>query len=290
MAITGNFADFSLPELLQFLEQGQKTGLLYIGFLVGDTKNSTTQAYYIWLQQGRVIAASDRLDQKGLMSMIAQRGWISERVISRVIKVDACSINTPMGLCLKSQGLLQPEQLKLLFNTQVLRQVCALFQIKDALFTFDSTTNLPLAEMTGLSMSATEVILLGLRALRDWTALADKLPDRTSGLSSLIAKQPQIPLDAKEWQVWEFVNGHVSLENIANQLQISVEAVQQIAFRLIVVGLAEEHFMVATSPTSTLEEYTHPVVSVEAVQELSQKPNVSQSFLKTLVGFLRGKT
>ncbi len=63
MAITGNFADFSLPELLQFLEQGHKTGLLYIGFIVGDAKNSTTQAYYIWLQQGRVIAAADRLDE-----------------------------------------------------------------------------------------------------------------------------------------------------------------------------------------------------------------------------------
>ncbi|MEH1871056.1 DUF4388 domain-containing protein [Nostoc sp.] len=290
MAITGNFADFSLPELLQFLEQGQKTGLLYIGFVIGDTKNITTKAYYIWLQQGRVIAAAERLDQKGLMSMIAQRGWISERVVSRVIKVDACSVNTPMGLCLKSQGLLEPEQLKILFNTQVLRQVCALFQLKDALFTFDSTTSLPLAEMTGLSMSATEVILLGLRALRDWTALADKLPDSTSGLSSLAKKQPQIPLNAQEWQVWEFVNGQVSLENIANQLRISTETVQQIAFRLIVVGLAEEHFMVAAPPACTLEEYTHPIASVETVQELPQKPIVSQSFLKNLVGFLRGKS
>lgn len=220
--------------------------------------------------------------------MIAQRGWISERVISRVIQINACSINTPIGLCLKSQGLLQPEQLKLLFNTQVLRQVCALFQIKDALFSFDPTAKLPLAEMTGLSMAASEVILMGLRALQDWTALADKLPDRTSGLSSLIAK-PQIRLETQEWQVWEFVNGNISLENIANQLRISVETVQQIAFRLIVVGLTEEHFMVATSSTFTLEEYIHPVASAEVVQEPSQKPAVSQSFLKSLVGFLRSK-
>lgn len=58
MAITGNFADFSLPELFQFLEQGHKTGLLYIGFLPKESENSTTQVYYIWLHQGRVIAAS----------------------------------------------------------------------------------------------------------------------------------------------------------------------------------------------------------------------------------------
>ncbi|MBD2536130.1 DUF4388 domain-containing protein [Nostoc flagelliforme FACHB-838] len=288
MAITGNFADFSLPELLQFLEQGHKTGLLYIGFIDGNANNSTKQAYYIWLQQGRVIAAADRFDEKGLMSMIAQRGWMSERAISRVVQISPSSVNTPLGLCLKSQGLLQPEQLKLLFNTQVLQQICALFQINDALFSFDPTAKLPLAEMTGLSMTAAEVILMGLRALQDWTALADKLPDRTSGLSSLVTK-PHIQLKNQEWQVWEFVNGNISLENIASQLRIPVETVQQIAFRLIVVSLTEEHFMVATSPTLALEEYTHPVASAEVVQQISQKPAVSQSFLKSLVGFLRGK-
>ena len=62
--------------------------------------------------------------------MITQRGWISERVISRVTQISSSSINTPLGLFLKSQGMLQPEQLKLLFNTQVLRPVCTLFQIQ----------------------------------------------------------------------------------------------------------------------------------------------------------------
>ena len=73
-----------------------------------------------------MIAAADRFDEKGLMSIIAQRGWMSERAISRVVQISPSSVNTPLGLCLKSQGLLQPEQLKLLFNTQVLQQVCAL--------------------------------------------------------------------------------------------------------------------------------------------------------------------
>lgn len=181
MAITGNFSDFSLPELFLFLEQGHKSGLLYIGFLPENNKHSPTQVNYFWLYQGRVVAAADRLDQQGLTLMIAQRGWISERVISRVVQI--CPSNTPMGLCLKSQGLLQPEQLKLLFNTQVVRQVSSLLEIKDGLFTFDPTATLPTAEMTGISMSATEVTLMSLRTLRDWKALADKLPDPASGLS-----------------------------------------------------------------------------------------------------------
>jgi hypothetical protein len=290
MSITGNFADFSLPELLQFLDQGKKTGVLQVKFLLEPSGSTPTQVNYIWLHQGRIIAAADRLDQKGLTSMITQRGWISERVISRVTQISASSINTPLGLFLKSQGMLQAEQLKLLFNTQVLRPICALFQVKDGLFTFTPVDKLPLplAEMTGLSMSATEVILMGLRALRDWKCLAEKLPDRTSGLSSLIAKQPQMQLNAQEWQLWEFVNGNVSLDNIAHHLRISVETVQQIAFRLIVVGLIEEHFIDVAPPKNTQPE-TITLAVEEAVLEPAQKNNVSHSFLKNLVGFLRSK-
>ncbi len=290
MSINGNFADFSLPELLQFLDQGKKTGVLHIE-LSSDKNQNAKQIYYIWLHQGRVVAASDRLDQQGLTLMIAQRGWVSERVISRVTHISSCFINSPLGLCLKSQGLIQPEQLKLLFNSQVLRPVCALFQIKDGQFRFEPISSLPLGEMTGLSMSATEVILIGLRALRDWRALAEKLPDPTSGLSGLSVKQPRLQLNAQEWQVWEFANGEVPLEKIANQLNLTVEIVLQIAFRLIVVGLAEEHFMVAATSIPMIEEVsTQEIPVVESVPEPAHKPAVSQSFLKNLVGFLRSKT
>ncbi|MBS3025963.1 MAG: DUF4388 domain-containing protein [Dolichospermum sp. DET50] len=289
MSITGNFADFSLPELLQFLDQGKKTGVLHIELSPNENQNNAKQIYYIWLHQGRVIAASDRLDQQGLTLMIAQRGWISERVISRVTHISSCFINSPLGLCLKSQGLIQPEQLKLLFNGQVLRPVCALFQIKNGEFKFEPISALPLGEMTGLSMSATEVILIGLRALRDWSALAEKLPDPTSGLSGLSAK-PRLQLNAQEWQVWEFANGEVPLEKIATQLNLTVDAVLQIAFRLIVVGLAEEHFMVMNASVPMMEESIHEIHVFEPVPEPAQKPAVSQSFLKNLVGFLRSKT
>ncbi|MBE9233611.1 DUF4388 domain-containing protein [Cuspidothrix issatschenkoi LEGE 03284] len=290
MSINGNFADFSLPELLQFLDQGKKTGVLHIELSSDKNQPSNKQLYYIWLHQGRVVAASDRLDEQGLTLMIAQRGWVSERVISRVTHISSCFINSPLGLCLKSQGLVQAEQLKLLFNSQVLRPVCALFQIKDGQFRFEPISALPLGEMTGLSMSATEVILIGLRALRDWSALAEKLPDPTSGLSGLSTKQPKLQLNAQEWQVWEFANGEVSLEKIANQLNLTIETVLQIAFRLIVVGLAEEHFMVAAASIPMMEESIPEIPVIAPVTEPAHKPAVSQSFLKNLVGFLRSKT
>ena len=284
MAVTGYLAEFSLPELFQFLDQGHKTGLLTINGLSVD-RNRNSQSHYIWVHEGRIVAAAASLDEKGLLSMISQRGWLSDRVVSRLAQV--FSNKTPMGLCLKSHGLLEAEQLKVLFKSQVLRRVCALFQLQDGQFEFQTKVPLPLAEMTGLSVPATEATLMSLRALRDWTALKDKLPAPTSGLTSVITGQPRFRLDALEWQVWEFAKGTVSLEAIAQQLRLPVEKVQQAAFRLSVLSLAEEVPLIAPSRAQLKD---NSVLAVpELIQESVSKGSISQSFLQNLVSFLRSK-
>lgn len=290
MDLTGNLIEFSLPEVFQFLEQGQKTGLLTIHPLVA----SGVSAFHVWLQHGRIIAAADRLDRQGLMSLLEQRNWIGERIISKIPLI--CSLNSSLGLCLKSQGILDAEQLKLLFRIQVMSQMSSLFEARDGKFEFDPSAPIPYAEMTGLSLAATEATLIGLRTLRDWQALTDKLPEPTSGLTTSIQGRPQLKLDAQEWQVWEFADGTVSLQAIARNLGLSVERIQQIAFRLIVVNLAEEIFLVSATPAST-----KPMIPSIIVNDFSAEPalagaetkansGISRSFLHNLVGFLKGKT
>lgn len=287
MAFNGYLAEFSLPEIFQFLEQGHKTGSLTIRTLP-TAQSQEVLVYYIWLHQGRIVAAADRLDEKGLVSMIAKRGWASERVALRISQI--CPANTPMGLCLKSQGLLQAEQLKLLFRTQVVGLVSTLFELRDGQFEFDAKATLPIAEMTGLSLPATESTLMGLRTLRDWTVLADKLPAPTAALISMITGKPQLRLDTLESQVWEFANGTVSLRQIANQLGLPVEKLQQVGFRLIVTNLVQEIPIIAAAPTPPVAVSTRVADNtLEPMASASSPTHVSQSFLQNLVGFLRGK-
>ncbi|MEW6497254.1 MAG: DUF4388 domain-containing protein [Cyanobacteriota bacterium] len=281
MSIKGHLTDFSLPELFQLLERGQKTGLLTL--YAEPATLAKPKAHYIWVYQGRIVAAANRLDHQGLVSLIDQRQWVSDRVFDKLVHW-CCPINEPLGLYLKNQGVLQSQQLKRLFQVQVLRQVCALLQLKDAEFIFEPNMQIPTREMTGLSVPATEAVLVGLRVLRNWNALTDKLPDPNGGLVSIIAGQPQYRLDALEWQVWEYTKGTVSLAAIARQLRLPVEKVQQIAFRLIVVGLAEEvPLLVGTLPTQEVE-----ALPAELINE-SEKHSVSPSFVQNLVGFLRSK-
>ncbi len=281
MAITGCLTDFSLPEIFQLIEKGHKTGLLTVSAL--SSSQTKPLIHYIWVNQGRVVAAANRLDDQGLVSLIEQRQWVSDRVFDKLVHW-CCPITEPLGLYLKQQGVLQAEHLKQLFQVQVLRQVCAMFQLKDGQFKFDPSGRIPTREMTGLSVPATEVALVALRVLRNWDALADKLPDTNGGLASTIAGQPNYRLNAQEWQVWEYTKGTVSLNAIAQQLQLSVEKVQQIAYRLITVGLAEEvPLVVGSLPTQAVEPLPAQLLEEDETQ------TVSQSLVHNLVGFLRSK-
>lgn len=280
MTLKGYLSDYSLAEIFQFVEQGQKTGLLSL-LPESDASEQQLKAHYLWIHKGRIIAIAEQLDNKGLISMLQQRGWLSSQIHSLVN--ECFSTEQPLGLYLKAQGAITAEQLKLLFHAQVLRPVCNLFKLADCKFTFEPKSTLPKAEMTGLSLSATEATLLGLRVLRNWTALAQKLPDPMCSLNKATDK-PHLQLDSQESQVWKFADGSTSLSMIAKQLLSPVETVQQIAFRLSVVGLVEEAPISSCQNTPPAQSKM-PETAVAAANSNSMKV----SFLQNLVGFLKTK-
>jgi hypothetical protein len=287
MAITSCLSEFSLPELFQFLDQGSKTGLLTLRFQT-DSHSQEKRVRHALIHQGRIVAVTNRLDYQCLLAMICQRGWISPEVLRE--QVNRCPANIPIGLYLKTQGFLQPEQLRLLFHAQVLQQVCSLFRLKDARFKFDSKATLPTTEMTGLSLSATEATLMGLRVLRDWRSLADKLPEPTSALSRVVIGKRHLRLDSLEGRVWQLANGSVPLNAMGTQFKQPVEIIQQTAFRLISVGLVAEVPMIAPSRARASGEDV--LESVAIVTNPSKENNgqaLSNSFMQNLLGFLRSK-
>jgi hypothetical protein len=282
MAITGHLAEFSLAEIFQFLEQGHKSGLLTITPLPEPVEPDAPRTHYIWFHQGRIVGAANRSDQRGLMTLISQRGLLGARAATRLAQ--SCSLSSPIGLCFKSQGYLQADQLKLLFYVQVMQQVCALFAHEDGWFHFESGSKAPSIELTGLSAPAVEVTLSGLRALKNWTSLEDKLPDPASCLVPVAEGKPSLKLNQIEWQVWEFTDGKTSLKAIAQHLQQPVDRILKIALRLILVNLVEEVPMIAAPPA---EPQAPP--SAAPVAEAEAAANLSQSFLQNLLSFLTGQ-
>ncbi|WP_034937225.1 DUF4388 domain-containing protein [Gloeocapsa sp. PCC 73106] len=275
MSLNGYLSQYSLPELFQLIQQGQKTGRLTL-----SCSNQMQHAnHYIWFSNGAIVAAANQLNQDGLASMIEERKWLKKEIISTIARI--CATNTPIGLYLKGQNLLNAEQLKILFYLQVMRQVCELFKLKEARFYFDNNAPIPMAEMTGLSSQATEITLEGLRVLKDWSALTEKLPTSTSGIVSIVKGYPKLSLNKLESRVWEYTDGKTSLSKIAKQLNLPIEQVQQIAFRLVIVNLAQE-VPVIVNPLVT----TKVKLASEIEEGDRQSTQISRSFVQDLLGFL----
>ncbi|MFB2917680.1 MULTISPECIES: DUF4388 domain-containing protein [Aerosakkonema] len=271
--------DFSLAELFRWIEREGKSGRLTLSIPPDSPVSEERRPYYIWFQQGRVIAAGDRLHGQGLISKIVEKGWLSQRAIERLQKLS--QQEAPLGLTLKAQGALQAEQLNSIFADQI-REICGFFSIHSGKFDFDCRATLSTAEMTGLSIPAMEVALAGLRSLSNWEGFADVIPDATSAIQSIGSGKPLLPLNSLEWQIWEYADGTLSLSSIAKQINQPTVKVQQAAFRLMFAGLLEEIPLFTFSFSS--EDFS---TNEEAVEEYFIDPPENQfltNFLKIELG------
>ncbi len=283
MSLTGCLAEYSLVEIFNFVQDGNKTGVLSIE---PDRCMSRylDNAYTISFQTGRIMSVNT--GHKGLLKMIAQRQWLSAEQITG-LSFHASKIGQPLGTHLKSCNLLDAEQLGLLFDAQVVAGICTLFDEHHCgRFNFDPQAQLVLKDMTGISLPAKEVSLLGLRMLRDWSRLTAKLPLSTSGLLRFTASAPTLRLDTSESKVWNLALGGLSIAKIAAQVNLPVEKVQQIGFRLIAIGLVEN---VSVDPPQPVVDKMMELPKLVVTNRENEIAPVSASFLTRLMGFLKQK-
>lgn len=289
MSLRGSLDDFSLPELFRLIDFGRKSGQLMLQIPPGPNASETTiHYYYIWFWQGQIVAATNRLDQQDLITLIDSKNWLSGRVTERLRNL--CPKGVPLGSYLRGQGLLKTEQLNTLFREQ-LHRVRNLFELPSGYFEMNCQATLPYCEMTGVGVRALKIALFAMRTMHNWQNLADLLPKATFALQPL-RDQPDIQLEPLEWHLWEFADGITPLGTVVLQLNQSLALVQRAAFRLIIAGLVEE-MPIAKIPnnpsTSLLRFETSSSLESNSESKESEKFRFNASFLQNLVGFLRSK-
>jgi Domain of unknown function (DUF4388) len=280
MTLAGYLSEYSLAEVFNFVHQGNRTGLLSISPVYDDTVITTT-SHYLWFEGGRIVGVTSDLDGQGLLRTIEQRKLFPQRQIEQ-LRLQLDNLPQPIGLYLKSRGLLDAEQLKLLFNAQVIAPTCKLFELRNGKFNFDPDKLPNNTEITGISLPAQEMGLLGLRMLKDWSGLSAKLPDPDYALQRLSSKPPIFRLDRHESELLKLADGETRLNNLAEKMGISIEVATHISFRLSSFGLIQE------IPTEPLQPALDPELAVPVLINDGQAvPAVSKSFLGNLRSFLK---
>ena len=129
MAIRGNLREASLPDVLQLLALGQKTGCLS----VTDRSNFG----YIYFDRGSISYASivNRRDRLG--DLLVKNGLIDPDELSTAVETQTTRSGTRLGEILIERGAISRQQLEKYIRLQIEEAVYFLFTWTQGSFSFE---------------------------------------------------------------------------------------------------------------------------------------------------------
>lgn len=167
MAIKGSLKEASLPDVLQLLALGRKTGCL----AVADRHNFG----YIYFDQGRICYASivNRRDRLGDILVKNQR--ISAAQLQQAIDLQSGKRDTKLGQILVEINAISREELEEYMRLQIEEAVYYLFTWNSGSFNFEAGVR-PEREDFLVSINPESLLLEGARRVDEWSLIQKKIP------------------------------------------------------------------------------------------------------------------
>src|SRR6185503_3087219 len=200
MAIRGSLKEASLPDVLQLLSMGKKTGCLSV-----THRNSFG---YIYFDKGRICYASivNRRDRLG--DMLIKIGSVTQAQIDAAVALQDKRRDKRLGELLVEQGVITLQDLHDAIEVQIQEAVYFLFTWNLGTFNFEADV-VPDANDHTVSINPESLLLEGARRVDEWGLVEKKIPsfdlvfeiDRAKVLGS------NATLTAEQRAVLELVDG-----------------------------------------------------------------------------------
>jgi TonB family protein len=175
MSITGNLRTLELAELLQWLSQGTKTGVLVI-------ENDTLQKK-IYFDHGKIVFSESNNPYEHLGSILIREGLIDEATLARAVKLQE-STQILLGKVLVTLGSISEGELHDILRRKTEESIYELFSWEEGDFNF-VPDEAPEQAGVPLSLEVTNLVLEGLRRLDESRHTGRPLVEDHSGSYSL---------------------------------------------------------------------------------------------------------
>ena len=175
MSITGNLRTLELAELLQWLSQGTKTGVLIIG-------NDTLQKK-IYFDTGKIVFSESNNPYEHLGSILIREGLIDEATLARAVKLQE-STQILLGKVLVTLGSIGEDELHDILRRKTEDSIYELFSWEEGEFKF-VPNEAPEQAGIPLSLEVTNLVLEGLRRLDESRHTGQPLVEDHSGRYSV---------------------------------------------------------------------------------------------------------
>src|SRR5918999_4867434 len=298
MAIRGSLREASLPDVLQLLALGKKTGCLSIVH-----KSNFGSIYFT---KGKICYASivNRRDRLG--DIMVKNGILSQEQLDRAIEAQQRTHrDTRVGELLVAQGAITRPQLEVQVRLQIEQAVYALFTWSEGTFNFEPDAK-PESQDIVVSMNPESLLLEGARRVDEWGQIAKKVPsfDIIFEVDHRKLRASGVQLEDDQRRVLELIDGQRDVARIIEEAGLGEFEVGRALFGLVTAGFAhrvgtstgakravpearvEEHrnLGVAFYKTGMLEESAR---EFRRVLELRDQDTGAHSYLRII--FLRSK-
>src|SRR4051812_47986370 len=200
MAIRGSLREASLPDVLQLLSMGKKTGCLSV-----THRNSFG---YIYFDRGRISYASivNRRDRLG--DMLVKLGTITQAQLDVGLALQDKQRDKRLGELLVEQGAITIEQLHEAIDVQIREAVYFLFTWNQGTFNFEADGVPDAADYT-VSINPESLLLEGARRVDEWGLVEKKIPSFDIVFEADPAKVlgSDAPLTTEQRAVLDLVDG-----------------------------------------------------------------------------------
>ena len=167
MAIKGSLKEASLPDVLQLLAMGKKTGCLAV--------THRNNFGYIYFDKGRICYASivNRRDRLG--DILVKAGSITQAQLDAAIAGQGAHRDKRLGELLIAQGALKRDELHDRIRSQIEEAVYFLFTWSQGTFSFEADVR-PDEQDLLVSINPDALLLEGARRVDEWSLIEKKVP------------------------------------------------------------------------------------------------------------------
>src|SRR6476661_1976898 len=230
MAIKGSLREASLPDVLQLLAMGQKTGCLS----VTDRSNFG----YIYFDRGRITYASivNRRDRLG--DLLVKNGQLRAEDLFAAIDEQAKTPGDRLGEILVRRGHITREQLQSQIRIQIEEAVYFLFTWNQGSFQFEPDQRPEQGAML-VSINPENLLLEGARRIDEWSLIEKKIPSLELVFDMARSKPIEgFELSDEQRKILPLIDGKRSVQDIIDDSGMVEFDVGKALYGLIQAGFA----------------------------------------------------
>lgn len=232
MAIKGSLKEASLPDVLQLLSMGKKTGCLAV--------THRNNFGYVYFEKGRICYASivNRRDRLG--DILVKAGSITPQQLDDAIAEQGRHRDQRLGEILVASGAISREALHEQIRIQIEEAVYFLFTWSQGTFNFEADVR-PEEQDFVVSINPESLLLEGARRVDEWSLVEKKIPsfDLVFYVDRRRLEASGVALTREQELVLELLDGRRDVAMVIDESGLGEFDVGKAIYGLVTAGFAQ---------------------------------------------------